>query len=435
MITPEYLQDIVGKMELQMAEVNYKIVAKIVERLKISIEEYGEAKLITSSLKNILQLEAQGLLYSDIEQIVEKSLPGIEKEVRRAFLDGIERIEMFEGFEYKGREVKTVYEAVEIDTSLSENKEPTLEDVKPNVEHMSDDMKKHAESAFRRTKGEMKNLTRTTADVAQRDFSQLLDKAMLKVEEGSSVGNAIMEALEEAKGLGAKVRYPSGKEDYLEVALARAVRTGINQANTDMILAKCGELGVNYVKTSSHMGARVTKVNDYTNHSWWQGKVYRLNWNDESLSKYKREDVDYSVKEKVDNSRKKNRRRGTNQKYVGTFQDFSVCGYGHIQGLCGINCRHTLVMFFPNVQSPVPDKINQEENEKRYELEQKQRAMERTIRQTKRKIAEYKAAEEYESVKQKLQYTKDLLAKQMRKYQEFCRENNLPQREWSTKIP
>lgn len=434
MITPEMLAEIVAKIEVDMANVNYEIIKKIIKRLEISINELDNPQLITSSLKNILQLEASGLLYSDIEQIIEKAMPGMEKQVRTAFLDAVDKLEMFEGFEHVDRKIKSVEEAFELDTAIAEGREPNLEDLVPNVNKMSKELKAQAENAFKRTKGEMHNLTRTTASVAQKDFSQLLDKTMLKIQQGQSMDSALMEAIDEAKNLGAKIRYPSGHEDYIEVALARAVRTGINQANTNMILTKCGEVGINYVKTSSHLGARVTKQNDHTNHSWWQGQVYRLNWNDPALQDFKVDGVDYSDKSKAEHdTRKKNRKRGTSGKYVNTFKDFSVCGYGKVDGLCGINCRHTIMIHFPNISDNTPDRIDKEENEKRYALEQKQRAMERNIRAIKREIAKY---EELDSPTAQKKYNSlnDLLAKKMRQYVDFCSKNNLPLREWGTKI-
>lgn len=431
MITPEYLSEIVSKIESQMSDVNYEIIAKIIERLQLSIEKYGEAKIITSSMKNIIQLEASGLIYADIEQIIERAMPKLDKQVRTAFTSAIPQMQAFDGFEYKDREVRTSQQAVSINTAINNGTEPSQEDLKPNVEEMSTETKKVVESAFRRTKGEMRNLTRTTAGDAQRQFNELLDRTMLKIQQGQSMNTALIEAIDEAKGIGAKITYPSGHSDYIEVALARAVRTGINQANSDMVLSKCGELGIGYVKVSSHMGARVTKNNDYTNHSWWQGKVYKLNWNDAALQKFKVDGVDYSDKDKPKNdTRKKNRKRGTSGKYVNSFQDFSVCGYGKIEGLCGINCRHTMSMFFPNLMDATLDKIDEDKNRKRYELEQKQRGIERAIRQTKRDIAKWKNVD---SADKQLQDSQDKLARQMRHYTEFCRNNGLPQREWSTK--
>ena len=109
----------------------------------------------------------------------------------------------------------------------------------------------------------------------------------MKVQSGVSVQKAVVEAIKEVSDRGIEVvDYRLGKSDRIEVAIARAVRTGVNQANADIVLTRCAEMGVSFVKVSSHLGARVTGTNDYTNHSWWQGRVYALNWDNSVLKEF-----------------------------------------------------------------------------------------------------------------------------------------------------
>lgn len=148
------------------------------------------------------------------------------------------------------------------------------------------------------------------------------------------------------------------------------------------------------ILVSAHLGARVTKNEDFTNHYWWQGKFYSKSGKDER------------------------------------FPPFSVCGLGEVQGIDGANCRHS---FGPGDGEFNPyDEYDSEENQKEYELQQRQRTLERRIRKTKRETmglreSMEKAKTEESRKKQEREYQKRaaLLQKQNKAYNEFCEENNL----------
>lgn len=158
----------------------------------------------------------------------------------------------------------------------------------PNASNMSGAMKKKLEEVYRRTNGDIYNICQTTAPSTQDTFINACDDAFMNIQMGMPLNEAISRAIDQVAEKGVScVYYNSGRVDKMEVALARAIRTGINQANAQLVLMKCAELGIDYVKVSAHYGARVTKQNDYTNHSWWQGKVYKLNWSNKALNGFK----------------------------------------------------------------------------------------------------------------------------------------------------
>lgn len=64
---------------------------------------------------------------------------------------------------------------------------------------------------------------------------------------------------------------------------------------------------------------------------------------------------------------------------------------GEPAGLFGINCGHYPIPFFPGYSRIRPPAQNEEENSKEYELSQKQRALERKLRNEKRDLAVLKA--------------------------------------------
>lgn len=58
-----------------------------------------------------------------------------------------------------------------------------------------------------------------------------------------------------AEGVGA-IRYPTGRTDTIEVAVRRAVVTGVNQTALKLQDARADEMGADLVEVSAHAGAR-----------------------------------------------------------------------------------------------------------------------------------------------------------------------------------
>ena len=110
-------------------------------------------------------------------------------------------------------------------------------------------------------------------------------------------------------------------------------------------------------------------------------------------------------------------RSGTDERYP----DFvSSTGYGTGPGLCGWNCRHNFGPYFEGMENPF-EQYDSEENLKQYELEQRQRALERRIRKTKREVMNWRTAGDEEMYQRKAA----LLQKQNAAYNQFCEDNGL----------
>ena len=118
-------------------------------------------------------------------------------------------------------------------------------------------------------------------------------------------------------------------------------------------------MGAEYVETTSHLGARVGDgQHDHTNHAWWQGKVYALHRKGTAEAN---EAVGYEIQ---------------------TFKE--TTGYGEVDGIGGVNCRHRFFTFFPGISTPAAEHYDEEKNAEIYQATQKQRAYERRIRQWKK---------------------------------------------------
>lgn len=132
------------------------------------------------------------------------------------------------------------------------------------------------------TKGYVHNLTRTTAKSSQKLLIDKLDQVHFRVISGmQSYSQAIVEAVKEIGKSDLKVEYPSGHKDNLDVAVRRAVVTGVNKCYGDLNLIRAKESGYNHVLVSSHLGARhIENPNpEYLSHDIWQGQVYKVDWN------------------------------------------------------------------------------------------------------------------------------------------------------------
>ena len=173
----------------------------------------------------------------------------------------------------------------------------------------------------------------------------------------------------------------------------------------------------------------------------WQGKIYDIDWKNESLKKYEVTPQDdknnadkfgFFQKMRYFFSPKKNRSAG----------DFiTKTGYGTGEGLCGWNCRHSFGPYYKGVNTNNKEQFEDSKNKRRYDLDQKQRAAERKLRETKRRMNAFKyAAEEAKGeevkkeLKERYQNLRQDFLKQMDDYDEFCDRNKLKTRKERLKI-
>lgn len=280
MITPEYLNEIMYAVEDKLVDVDNYILRKIVKRIADTFETDENGELLIPSTKNdIRKLVQSGVLYKDIQREVEKALPDISGAIKDAFYQSAAEINR--------QNIDIARQIVELEGLNIAVPEPTEEDIPRSASqlNMTKAEIRLLESAYRRTKGEVVNMTHTMPKNAYNNYIQACDNAFMRINSGVSVQTAIVDAIKEVSDKGMEIEY-TGRTDRMEVAIARAVRTGINQTNADITLMRCAEMGVSFVKVSAHLGARVTKADDYTSHAKWQGKVYKLNWNAPELKEF-----------------------------------------------------------------------------------------------------------------------------------------------------
>lgn len=373
MLTPDYLYRITEGAEDIASQLHTNIMQKIIERMMIRIGR-GEDYLLTSTDRwQIEVLQDAGYLLEDIQKEISDKTKKQVKEIREAMEDaGVQALQWDD----------KIYQAAGL-SPVPLLQSPTLMRL----------MQRNYEA----TAGEWRNFTRTTANEAQRLFINQMDNAYNMVTSGAvSCTEAVRDVINSVSDTGVKVNYPSGYRMSIESATMMIVRTGISQAAAEVSLERMKEMDWDIILTSSHLGARVGDGGPNPgNHSWWQGKFYS--------------------------------RTGKDKR----FPDFvSSTGYGTVTGLCGANCRHS---YGPGDGENNPfEQYDSEENQNAYEKQQRQRTLERRIRDSKRKVRDLQTAVDNcrdEKLKFELQQKLDrkayTLSQQNKAYKKYCKDNNL----------
>lgn len=153
------------------------------------------------------------------------------------------------------------------------------------------------EAIKRQSLDELRNITRSMGFLVDNGKTMLppakvyqwsLDNALMQVQSGAiSYNQAIANATRELADSGLMVaydkdgnirdgfvQYESGHVNRIDVAVRRAVMTGVNRINRQYDQQAMEYLETEYVEVSAHAGARNTGVG-FQNHESWQGGIYR----------------------------------------------------------------------------------------------------------------------------------------------------------------
>lgn len=282
-------------------------------------------------------LQAAGLLYDDIVQLIADRTDACTAQVKALFEDaGVQ--------------------TVEIDNSLHEAAGALPIDIRQDSS-----TRQVLEAGYKKTLGTMRNLVSTTATQTQTAFIQTCDRIYMQVSSGAfSYQEAIMNALRALADTGAEVVYPTKHKDRMDVAVRRCVLTGVSQTAAAVSLRQAEDAGCYLMELTAHSGAR-------PDHAEWQGQLVTITGKDAG-------------------------------KIIDGLRVFTLSeiGYGSGKGFKGWNCRHNWHAYYPGFSTP---NYTQEELKKldepcisyngklytEYEVSQMQRAQERRVRAWKRR--------------------------------------------------
>ena len=271
-------------------------------------------------------------------------------------------------------------------------------------------LKQYLKKAELQTKGEFDNITgslgfakKENGKIVYDDIANMYVKtanfANMQVATGVTTRQqAVKQAVDKLSKSGLRyVNYESGYSMNVQDAVNMSVRTSINQ-----MCSKMNNHMMNENIPEDEQYAEVTYHYPHRPDHWWGGMVFKV--------------------------------KGSGNGYDNLY-DITRLGYG--DGLEGYNCRHSHHVFIPGIsiraytdkqleQMKEKSKQTTEYNGKQYtayEATQRQRTIERSIRQTKREILTYQSAD----LKDDLVNSQIKLQRQKEEYKKFCKTMNLTQ--------
>ena len=317
------------KIEKQAIGLYQNLELQIIEEIATRIARVGYANTVV--LNDIQIAQEMGLLYQDVILMVAKYNNTTYEKVAEIFSEAGATTLKFDD---------------EIYTEAGLNPLPI---------NQSSGMVQLLNSTIAKTAGNLQNLVMTTANTAQTQFYNAMNKAYMEVSTGvKSYSQSILEAIDEVSSQGAVITYPSGRSMNIESAVRMNVVTGVNQTCGKLQELRADELGWDLMELTAHAGARPS-------HAEWQGKIVS--------------------------------RSGKNKKYL----NLSDIGYGEVTGFKGVNCGHDWYPYFEgSARTYTQEQLDTWKNEKvtyngkkysKYEATQIQRKIERQIRADKKELA------------------------------------------------
>lgn len=320
-ITPEYLEYKLDTLKVQ-EELERAILDDIIRRIVKT-----DFTLTDTAEWESEKLQQSGILYGDIIKQIAKKTGKAQSEICAIFEDA--DAEVF-NYDYDG----------EMSDIIEKARKP-----------MSKEMRQIWDASLKKTCTTAENLTKTSANTSYMSYINACDLAYMKIESGAfSYQTAIRDAVREIGEKGAYVMYPSGARARVDAAVRRAVLTGVNQTAGQLQIMRADEIDCDLMEISAHFGARPS-------HAEWQGEI-------------------------VSRSGK------------GGYLSLDDIGYGRADGFMGVNCRHSWYMYFEgNSRIYSQEQLDEYRNHTvtyndevltDYEASQKQRTMERAVREKKR---------------------------------------------------
>lgn len=348
---PEELAELFRGLEITLLE-------EICSRLKLA-DQLNEV-----TVQDIRALRYHGIDLEDIEKAIRETAGISQKKLDQLLGDVVERNQAY------------YTELIDISDVTAPERLVDIEDTW---------------AIYEQTKRTLTNLTQSMGFLVDNGRTMLppakayqwaLDSAEMQIQSGAiSYNQAIKSAVKQLADAGAcviydkagnpiknMVGYESGHKDQLDVAVRRAVMTGVSQLCAKYTEQSAEYLNTPYFEVSAHAGARdVPGPSPWSSHKEWQGKVYSIRSGDIYPNIYE------------------------------------VCGLGEVDGLEGANCKHRRFPWVDGVSErtytdeqlanidPPPFEFEGKKYSM-YEATQKQRQIERTVRKLKREQAAYKAA-------------------------------------------
>lgn len=351
--TPEILDALPEELAELYRALEDTLLDEICSRLKLK-DQLNEV-----TVQDIKALRSHGIDLKEIEKAIRKTLGISETKLNKLLDDVVERNQKYY------TELIDLAHITQPETLVSvEDTWAIYEQTKQTLRNIT------------RSMGFLVNAGRTMLPPAKA-YQWALDNAVMQIQSSAiNYNQAIKTAVKQLAESGLKVvDYESGHRDSIDVAVRRAIMTGVNQICDQYTNQSAEYLETQYFEVSSHSGARDKPgASPWSSHKDWQGKVYYQSESGESDP-------------------------------LGLYDDLvETTGYGYVDGLTGANCRHHKYPFIPGVSERtytdeqlehIDDGLGCTFDGKTYtayEATQMQRRIERQIRAQKKLRNAYKEA-------------------------------------------
>lgn len=263
--------DILDALPEELAELFRGLEITLLEEICSRLKRADQLNEVT--VQDIRALRAHGIDLEDIEKAIRKTAGISQKKLEQLFDDVVERNQAY------------YTELIDIADVTAPERLVDVEDTW---------------AIYEQTKQTLTNLTQSMGFLVNNGQTMLkpakayqwaLDSAEMQIQSGAiSYNQAVATAVKQLADSGLcvvydkagnhvknMVGYESGHKDQLDVAVRRAVMSGVNQINQKYREQSMDYLETDLVETSAHLGARnIDGPNGWENHEKWQGKIYRL---------------------------------------------------------------------------------------------------------------------------------------------------------------
>lgn len=336
MLTPRYMEKLPDEILNMYSKIEDDILRDIGQRISRAEEVTGTARVQIESL--LLANYDLKEIEEAIADITDKSTIEVKQLIHKAGLD-----------------------AYNNDLEIYKKANKNLPNINDNLNILN-----YIKAAASQAEDDISNITNSiglAGKPLKEFYDRELSKAVFQVQAGaidreSAIRNTVNSLA--SKGLEV-IDYQNGRNYQLESAVRMNVNSTVNRLSATISLQNAEDMEQDLMEITSHAGARPS-------HAEWQGEIVSLSGNPKYLS----------------------------------LRDIE---YGDVVGFMGVNCRHNWYPYFEGVSLPnwMKEELEYIDNppfeyEERvythYEATQKQRALERSMRQEKRKIIVYESAGE-----------------------------------------
>lgn len=379
MLTPEQLEQLPKQLVQTYTDMEADILNDICRRFR----EAGSAT--STAIEQIRALREQGFPMAYIEKRIRQALSISQEQLDDMFDEAVEDALQFN---------RQLYDKLDLTAPRDDALKPQVDAIRRQT---SDDMKNITQSLGFVVRQNVGNRVILRPYTIAQTYQRILDKAEIEILSGAmDYQSAIAKSVKELADSGIRyIHYEKNGRVWTnnaDVAVRRAVLTGIHQVSGEYANRAAEQLGTTLMEITAHAGARPS-------HQQWQGKI-------------------------VDKS-------GRNPKYL-TLDDI---GYGRVDGFKGANCRHDWYPFIEGISVRAytdaelrnidPKPITYEGVKyDAYAATQMQRKLEDAMRRQKRRIIGFRASGQSEQKKQAEIKLKAL----ERKYADFSKKAGIKQK-------